>query len=105
MRGLWLRRSSALAIGGERLRGQPGRRCARHRALPQLALLDRLAPGLALADGLLLARALPCLLFCLAFFERGIYGGIDYTFTSENFARALDPLYVGIFLDSARDRR
>lgn len=38
----------------------------------------------------------------LAFFRRGIYGGVDYTFTLENFANAVDPLYAGIFLNSAR---
>ncbi len=38
----------------------------------------------------------------MAFFRRGIYGGIEYTFTLENFALLLDPLYAGIFLTSAR---
>ncbi|MCB2144124.1 MAG: ABC transporter permease, partial [Rhodobacteraceae bacterium] len=36
------------------------------------------------------------------FFRRGIYGGIEYTFTLENFGLLLDPLYAGIFLTSAR---
>jgi spermidine/putrescine transport system permease protein len=59
-----------------------------------------LAPGLAWLTALLI---LPCaLIFVLGFFERGVYGGIDYTFTTENFARAADPLYAGIFLYSAR---
>ena len=45
----------------------------------------------------------PCLLiFSYAFFERGMWGGIDYTFTLDNFARAMDPLYGRIFLTSAR---
>lgn len=44
----------------------------------------------------------PCLLiFALAFFRRGIYGGIEYSFTLENFALVLDPLYARIFLKSA----
>lgn len=44
----------------------------------------------------------PCLLIlALAFFQRGIYGGIDYTFTLENFRLVLDPLYARIFLKSA----
>ncbi|MFD2174024.1 ABC transporter permease [Rhodobacter lacus] len=44
----------------------------------------------------------PCLLIlALAFFRRGIYGGIDYTFTLENFALVFDPLYARIFLKSA----
>src|SRR5688500_2349934 len=59
-----------------------------------------LAPGLAWLTALLV---IPCgLIFVLGFFERGIYGGIDYTFTTENFTRAVDPLYAGIFLYSAR---
>ena len=59
-----------------------------------------LAPGLAWLTALLV---LPCaLIFVLGFFERGVYGGIDYTFTTENFVRAADPLYAGIFLYSAR---
>ncbi|WP_212751924.1 ABC transporter permease [Roseovarius arcticus] len=44
----------------------------------------------------------PCLLvLALAFFRRGIYGGIEYTFTMENIALVFDPLYAGIFLKSA----
>jgi spermidine/putrescine transport system permease protein len=44
----------------------------------------------------------PCvLLLALAFFRRGIYGGIEYTFTLENLALVFDPLYAGIFLKSA----
>ena len=45
----------------------------------------------------------PCLLILsYAFFERGMWGGIEYTFTLENFARVVDPLYAKIFLTSAR---
>ncbi|MCY1126489.1 ABC transporter permease [Frigidibacter sp. RF13] len=45
----------------------------------------------------------PCLLIlALGFFRRGIYGGVDYTFTFENFRLLADPLYLGIFLHSAR---
>ncbi|WP_226941649.1 ABC transporter permease [Pseudooceanicola spongiae] len=44
----------------------------------------------------------PCLLIlALAFFRRGLYGGIDYTLTWENIALVFDPLYAGIFLKSA----
>ena len=44
----------------------------------------------------------PCLLILvLGFFRRGIYGGIEYTFTLENLALVFDPLYAGIFLKSA----
>lgn len=59
-----------------------------------------LAPGL---GWLALLLVLPCaIIFVYSFFERGIYGGIDYVFTVENYGRAIDPLYLGIFLDSAR---
>lgn len=45
----------------------------------------------------------PCaLILVLGFFRRGVYGGIDYTFTLGNFALVLDPLYAGIFLKSAQ---
>lgn len=45
---------------------------------------------------------IPCLLIlALAFFRRGIYGGIEYTLTFENIALVFDPLYAGIFLKSA----
>lgn len=44
----------------------------------------------------------PCVLvLALAFFRRGLYGGIDYTLTAENLALVFDPLYFGIFLKSA----
>lgn len=56
-------------------------------------------PGL-LWLGLLMV--VPCLLvFVLIFFERGIYGGIDWQApTLENVQRVFDPLYLSIFLDS-----
>ncbi len=45
---------------------------------------------------------IPCLLIlALAFFRRGIYGGIEYDFTLENIALVFDPLYAGIFIKSA----
>lgn len=45
----------------------------------------------------------PCLLIlALGFFQRGLYGGVDFTFTLENFRLLADPLYAGIFLNSAR---
>ncbi len=60
-----------------------------------------MAPGLAWLTALMVV---PCLLiFVLAFFERGIYGGVDWEApTLDNFFRAFDPLYVTIFLDSGR---
>jgi spermidine/putrescine transport system permease protein len=58
-----------------------------------------MAPGL-LWLGLLMV--VPCaLVFVLIFFERGIYGGIDWAApTLENLRRVFDPLYLRIFLDS-----
>lgn len=45
----------------------------------------------------------PCLLvLALGFFRRGVYGGIEYSFTLENLALVFDPLYAGIFFESAR---
>ena len=68
--------------------------------------VSRLQTSLLIGPGLgwlALLMVLPCaLIFVLSFFERGIYGGIDYVFTLENFSRAADPLYLGIFLKSAR---
>ena len=59
-----------------------------------------MAPALA---WLLLLMVLPCvLILALAFFQRGTYGGIDYTFSLSNFVQATDPLYTRIFLNSAR---
>ncbi|MEM8813015.1 MAG: ABC transporter permease [Pseudomonadota bacterium] len=59
-----------------------------------------LGPGL---SWLALLLVVPCaIVFVHAFFERGVYGGIDYVFTFENFRRAADPLYLSIFVDSAR---
>ena len=59
-----------------------------------------MAPALAWLAALMVV---PCaLVLAIAFFRRGIYGGIEYTFTLENFALVFDPLYAGIFLNSAR---
>ncbi|MBO3758480.1 ABC transporter permease [Ciceribacter sp. L1K22] len=45
----------------------------------------------------------PCvLILSYAFFERGVWGGIEYNFNLENFVRVADPLYAKIFLTSAR---
>ncbi|MEZ5446453.1 MAG: ABC transporter permease [Gammaproteobacteria bacterium] len=57
-------------------------------------------PGLAWIAGLLVV---PCaLIVANSFFERGVYGGIDHVLTLGNYARAVDPLYAGIFWSSAR---
>ncbi len=58
-----------------------------------------MAPGL---GWLALFLVVPAgIVFLLAFFQRGIYGGIDYLFTLENFERAIDPLYLSILWQSA----
>ena len=45
----------------------------------------------------------PCaLVFVYSFFERGVYGGIDYIFGFDNYLRAADPLYLKIFLQSVK---
>ncbi|MCL6708500.1 ABC transporter permease [Pseudomonas sp. R2.Fl] len=52
---------------------------------------------------LLVFMVAPCLLILsYAFFERGVWGGIEYNFNLANFARVADPLYAKIFLTSAR---
>ncbi|MFN0114245.1 MAG: ABC transporter permease [Paracoccaceae bacterium] len=59
-----------------------------------------MAPALAWLTALMVV---PCgLILALGFFRRGTYGGIEYTFTLENFVLLSDPLYAGIFLTSAR---
>jgi spermidine/putrescine transport system permease protein len=59
------------------------------------------APGLL---WLLVLLAVPCaLIFVTAFYERGVYGGVEWSApTLENFVRAAESLYLSIFLDSAR---
>jgi spermidine/putrescine transport system permease protein len=45
----------------------------------------------------------PCALILLfAFFERGVFGGVEYNLNLDNFLRVADPLYASIFLRSAR---
>jgi spermidine/putrescine transport system permease protein len=59
-----------------------------------------LAPGLGY---LALFLVLPCLIiFAYSLFERGTYGGIDYTWTLENYQRSVTSLFARIFLDSVR---
>ncbi|MEN0105800.1 MAG: ABC transporter permease, partial [Pseudomonas sp.] len=59
-----------------------------------------LAPGLGWLTAFLV---LPCLLVLVySVVERGAYGGIEWTFTLENYQRAIDPLYLGILLKSAK---
>jgi spermidine/putrescine transport system permease protein len=67
----------------------------------------RLTTSLLMLPGLLwlgFLMVVPCLLiFVLIFFERGIYGGIDWKApTLQNIARTFDPLYLSIFWDSGK---
>lgn len=65
---------------------------ARVRALPFLG------PGTLF---LIVFMAIPvALLFVYSFFTRGRFGGVEFTFTTENFARLLDPLYSNVVLQS-----
>jgi len=65
----------------------------------RLSSLILMGPGL---GWLALFLVVPCgLILVLAFFQRGIYGGIDYIWTFENIERAIDPLYLRILWKSA----
>ena len=66
---------------------------------PALRRAALMAPGL---GWLTLFLLVPCLIVLVySFFERGVYGGIDYLFTFENYSRAFDPLYRRILVNSA----
>jgi spermidine/putrescine transport system permease protein len=58
-------------------------------------------PGL---GWLVLLMVAPCaIVFYAGFFERGVYGGIDYdTPTLDNFIRAADSVYLSILISSTR---
>ena len=53
---------------------------------------------------LILLMIVPCaIILVTAFYERGVYGGVDWSAASlGNFVRAGEWLYLAIFLDSAR---
>ncbi|MGI5283301.1 ABC transporter permease [Nonomuraea polychroma] len=57
-----------------------------------------LSPGLAYLVVLLLVPL--ALVLSYSVFQRGRFGGVVYEFTTENFARLLDPLYLGVLGDS-----
>jgi spermidine/putrescine transport system permease protein len=68
---------------------------------------QRLASFLLMLPGLLwlgLLMVVPCaIILVTAFYERGIYGGVDWSVaTIANFTRSAEWLYLSIFLDSAR---
>ncbi len=50
---------------------------------------------------LIVFMAIPvALLFVYSFFTRGRFGGVQFTFTTENFAKLLDPVYSGVIVQS-----
>lgn len=60
-----------------------------------LAALPFLGPG---SLFLIVFMAIPIgVIIAAAFFTRGRFGGIVWEFTTENFVRLVDPLYLGIF--------
>ena len=62
------------------------------RATRSLMALDGARPVMA---GRSHGRAV-LLIFVMAFYERGIYGGVDWNaFTFDNFSRAVEWLYLG----------
>lgn len=40
------------------------------------------------------------IVFAYSFLQRGTYGGVEWQFTLENYQRALDPLYLRVFMRS-----
>lgn len=63
-----------------------------------LAGLPFLAPGIAV---LVVFVATPLLLVgSYAFFDRNRFGGIEFTFTLDNFTRLADPVYLGVIGNS-----
>lgn len=57
-----------------------------------------LGPGFAFYAVLVAAPVLLVLAYMFA--TRGRFGGVEWTFGLDNFERALDPLYLGVLLDS-----
>jgi spermidine/putrescine transport system permease protein len=70
-------------------------------AIKRRALLSRtlfLVPGLTYITAFML---IPLgFIIAYTFLTRGTYGGIEFIFTSENYTRALDSLYIGVLIKS-----
>jgi len=70
-------------------------------AIKRRALLSRavfLVPGLTYITAFML---IPLgFIFSYTFLSRGTYGGVEFTFTLENYTRALDSLYIGVLFES-----
>jgi spermidine/putrescine transport system permease protein len=67
-----------------------------------LRLRRALVLGPALGWWLLLLVVPVALILAYSVFERGTYGGVVYDFTSDNFTRAVDPLYLKVLWFSVR---
>jgi len=77
-----------------------GRARRGRRMTPRLRSWLLMLPGI---GWLTVFMIVPCLIvFFYSFFERGVYGGIDYIFGFQNFERAGEAVYRTIFLVSAR---
>jgi spermidine/putrescine transport system permease protein len=64
----------------------------------RLGAIVFLAPGLTYLVVLMLVPL--ALVLSYVFFQRGRFGGVVYEFTTENFERLVDPLYLGVVGDS-----
>lgn len=77
---------------------EPAERPATRRSLSRFAPLAFLGPG---GLYIVLLVFLPAALITVySFVERGRFGGVVWTFTLENFARLIDPLYLTVVLNS-----
>src|SRR5689334_11227500 len=66
---------------------------------------SRTPPGLALPAGIWMVWFLlipMTIVLTYSFFKKGVYGGIIFQFTGENFSRAFDWLYLDIFWQSLK---
>ena len=73
-----------------------GRGAIRRRAL--IPRLVHLGPGLIYLAAFLIVPL--GLIVFYSFMQRGRFGGIVYEFTLRNYERALDPIFVGVLVDS-----
>ncbi len=77
--------------------GAPGKRPGR--PVPRgVRALPLLGPGVLF---LIVFMAIPVgLLFVYSFFTRGRFGGVEFTFTTANFEKLLEPVYMSVILQS-----
>lgn len=77
---------------------QPASSIARKRAVQKWAGVPFLAPGSFMLIVFVLAPLI--LILGYSFFQRGRFGGVVFTFSFDNFARLIDPLYVNVIMTS-----